>query len=113
MAAKQRLGVSFPGVAHGREPAAAAFYAVAPGDRVIGTHRTAGIGRLVNARQDVNGAARIANEVVPLVGALPIPRQTPGGRMVRILDMDHRALDSGVVPEPSPDQPTIPRPVMF
>src|SRR3954447_11444707 len=75
MKAKQRFLIGFLGMAHRGIPAAATVNRLTPGDRVIGAHRAAGIGRLVECRQDLHRAARIAAEIVPFVGALPRGRQ--------------------------------------
>ena len=69
-------------MAHRGVPAAAAVDVLTPGDRVVGAHRAAGIGRLVEGRQDLHRAARVAAEIVPFVGAFPGGGQAFRRRMV-------------------------------
>ena len=78
---EQRLGIAFARMAHRGVPAAATIDCLTPGDRVIGAHCAAGIGRLVERRQDLHRPARIAAKIVPFVGALPGCRQALGRGM--------------------------------
>src|SRR5256885_15214294 len=63
--AKQRFPIGFFGMAHRGVPTAATADRLTPGDRVIVPHCAAGIGRLVEGRQDLHRAPRIAAEIVP------------------------------------------------
>src|SRR5205085_2605138 len=69
--------------------------------------------RLVEGRQDMHCAARIAAEIVPFVSAFPFGGQAFGRRMVGVCDMDRRALDLGVAGEPGANEPAVPRPSIF
>src|SRR6516162_1853525 len=113
MTPEQRLGVAFHSVTHRGVPAATAVDRLAPGDRMVGAHLAAGIARLVERRQDVDGAARLAAEVVPFVGALPDCRQVPRRRMGLILNVDRSGLDLGVAREIGADEPPIPSPLIL
>ena len=94
-------------------PAAAAIDILAPRDRVIAAHRSAGIGRFIEARQDMNGTAGIAAEIVPFVDPLPACRQALGRRVIGVLDADRRVLNLRVAGEPGADEAAVPRPVIF
>lgn len=100
-------------MAHAGVPAAAAVVVLAPGDRVLGTHRAAArrVGRLVHRREDVDLAARVRAEVVPLVRALPPPVDAGGRGVGRVLDLDGRGRGArGVVVEVGADQVAVPGP---
>src|SRR6516162_6025785 len=107
---KQRLVIGFLGMAHRGVPAAATIDCLTPGDRVIGAHCAAGIGRLVERRQDLHRPARITAEVVPFIGALPEGGQAFHRGMVRICDVDRRALNRRMAREPGAHEPAVPRP---
>src|SRR6516225_4638435 len=113
MKPKQRLRVGFPGMAHCGVPAAAAIDILAPRNWVITAHRSAGIGRFIEARQDMNGTAGIAAEIVPFVGPLPACRQVLGRRVIGVLDADRRVLDLRMAGEPGADEAAVPRPVIL
>src|ERR1700745_1742668 len=87
---------------HRGVPAASAIYILTPGDGVVSAHRSTGIGRLVEARQDVDCIPRIAAEVVPFVDPLPFRRQTLRRRVVGVLDADRGALDLRVAHHSEP-----------
>src|SRR5262249_43290271 len=110
---KKRLGIGFLGVAHCSVPAAASIHLVTPGDRVVSAHCPAGIGRLVQGRQNPHRAARVAAEIIPFVGTFPGSGQTPCRRVVGIFDTDNRPLSLWVAREPGADEATIPRPVVL
>src|SRR6266478_2626581 len=100
-------------VAHCGVPAASATYCLTPRNRVVGAHRSAGIGRLVERRQDLHHASRVAAEIVPFVGAFPRSRQALGRWMIWVRDADRRALDLRVAREVGADEPPIPWPPVF
>src|SRR5438445_3990554 len=78
---EERFGVALARVTAGGVESTPAGELLAPGDRVVGSHRAARIGSLVDRRQDVDASPRIRAEVVPLVVARPVFRQR-GGRRV-------------------------------
>ena len=82
-------------------PGAAALEVVAPGDRVVGTHRAVArvVRRLVQGEQDVHVLARVGGEVVPLVEAHPLLRQHLRRRVRRALHAHGRGLLGRVVAE--------------
>ncbi len=82
-------------------PGASALEVLAPGDRVVGAHRTAArvVRRLVEGDQDVDVLTRVGREVVPLVEAHPLGRQHLGGRVARALEAHRGGLLRGVVAE--------------
>jgi hypothetical protein len=61
----------------------------------------------------MGGAARVAAEVVPFIGALPDRRQVPCRWVDGILDTDRCGLDFGVACEIGADEPTIPGPLIL
>src|SRR5271156_5908141 len=113
MKPEQRLGIAFGGVAHRGVSAAAGIARLRPGDRVVGAHLPAGIGRLIERCQDVDCSAGVAAEIVPFVGALPDCRQAFCRRVARILDADRLALDLGMAREIGADELAVPGPLIL
>ena len=98
---------------HHGVPAAAAVNHLTPRDRMIGAHLAAGISCLVERRQDVNGTAWVAAEIVPFVGALPYLRQAFRRGMTKVVDADGRALDLRVAREIGADELAVPGPLIL
>src|SRR4051795_8357123 len=110
---ERRLAVRGAGVAHRRVHGAPAGVAVAPRDRVVRAHRgVAGVvGALVEGREDVDAAARVRAEGVPLVDAPPDAWHPAGGRRAGVLDDDARRRRARCVPaEARADQTDVPGP---
>src|SRR5207302_3726327 len=113
MGAEQRLGIALGGVSHGSIPGAAAFEVVAPDNRMIGAHRASLIARLIERREEVDHAARIAAEIVPLIRAQPGRGQIAGRGMLGIGNPYPARLDRRMTGEIGADEPAIPWPVVF
>src|SRR6516162_8869939 len=113
MKPKQRLGIALRRVAHCGVPAAATVKRPTPRNRMVGAHLAAGIAPLVERRQYVYRAARVAAEIVPFVCALPDRRQVTHRRMGAIFDLDRPLLNLGVAREIGADEPPVPGPLIL
>ena len=80
---------------------------------MVVTHCAAVVGRLIDGGEDVDVAARVRPEVVPLVGAFPPRRQVGAGGMHPVRHLDGGPLDPGVALEVGPDQFAVERPVVL
>ena len=85
-----------------REPGSPALELVRPGNRMVPAHSAIArrVARLVQRREDTDGGARVAREVVPLVRALPGRREAGGRRVVPPLHPDGRRLDLRMAAKP-------------
>src|SRR5262249_2854636 len=111
--AKKWLTVALLRMPEGGVPRlSAAGNIVTPGDRMI-SHVTALVAALVHGRQNVHAASGVGLEVVPFVRALPRLRQTCGGGMIRVLDLNAAGLNRGMAAEKSPNQVSVPGPVVL
>src|SRR3954452_25040644 len=113
MRGERHLAVGGAGVGHRRVHGAPAGVAVAPRDGVVGAHRgVAGVvGALVERREDVDAAARVRAEGVPLVDATPDARHAAGGRRAGVLDdAVRRRRARSVAAEARADQADVPGP---
>ncbi len=111
--AEQRFRVRLLRVAETGVPGAPAPEGVAPRDGVVGAHRPAGVGRLVQRRQHVRDVTRVGAVVVQLVGPHP-----GGGKLGRrgvraVLHPHGDLLDRGVGGEPGTHELTVVRPVVL
>src|SRR6185369_6046483 len=70
------------------------------------------IRRFIDADQDGDAGIEIVAEVIPLVRALPLDRQMPGGRMGRIHDLQCRRLDYRMPAEVVADERSVPWPLV-
>ena len=109
------LGVRLGGMPAARVPGSPAVVGVAPGGRVVGPHRPGAgrVRRLVEGREDVDVAARVRLEVVPLVEALPALGQAGRRGVVVVGDLHGRVLVLGMVLEVGADQLAVPGPVVL
>jgi hypothetical protein len=80
---------------------------------MVGAHRAARVGGLIERRQDVDGTARIRAEVVPLVGSRPAGKEVPGRGVGPVGDVDDRRLDRRVLFEVGAEQPAVEGPVVL
>src|SRR4051812_2213377 len=113
MVREQRLAIGAARVAHRGVDGAAAVVAVAPCDRVVGAHRRVArvIGALIDRREDVDAAARVRAEGVPLVDAPPYARQAASCRCASVVHDDaRRRRPGGVLAKARADQADVPRP---
>jgi len=113
MAEERRFGERPRGMTERGVEAPSSAVLVTPRDRVVGAHRPAVVGRLVDAEQHADPRPRVAAERVPLVVPGPGRGQVAGCRMAAVLDGDRRRLLRGVLVEPCPGEPAEVGPVVF
>jgi hypothetical protein len=94
MLAHVAIAVGLDGVAEPGVPAAAARLVLAPGDRVVEAHGSAGERTLVGGGQHVLLATHVGREVVPLLGQCERARHGLGRRVGAIRDRDVASADA-------------------
>jgi len=104
---EERLMVRGDRMAHRRVEGALPQILVTPRDWMVRAHPAASVAALVDRRQDMHAAARIAPEVVPFVDAAPQRGQRGGGGVAPVDDIDRGGLYRGVAAGIGADEPTI------